>query len=172
MGAGLLAKVVNDNACFLDERGALRFFASKPAPTEKQLCFCSGFSHSGRLSGRRAFAFDLDLTAPFSPRPNAGIAERVNRQDAGLAAPGHGWPVAAARFAVPERGNAEPKRGADRRGRAFWLLCRFCKVTRCKSETIGRRYLNNGYVPHQALLLSHCMKPFFTGTAGASCVKL
>ncbi|WP_330213821.1 hypothetical protein, partial [Pseudomonas sp. Z18(2022)] len=46
------------------------------------------FTHSGRLSGRRALAFDLDLTAPFSPRPNAGIEERVNRQDAGLAATG------------------------------------------------------------------------------------
>jgi len=39
----LLAKVVNDDAGILDERGALRFFASKPAPTEKQICFRSGF---------------------------------------------------------------------------------------------------------------------------------
>src|SRR5471032_2267027 len=50
VGAGLLAKVVNDDACFLDERAALTFFASKPAPTEKHLCFRSGpcpcFSHS------------------------------------------------------------------------------------------------------------------------------
>jgi len=29
----LLAKVVNDDAGILDERGGLRFFASKPAPT-------------------------------------------------------------------------------------------------------------------------------------------
>ncbi|WP_421728430.1 hypothetical protein, partial [Pseudomonas yamanorum] len=43
VGAGLLAKVVNDDAGILDERGALRFFASKPAPTEKQICFRSGF---------------------------------------------------------------------------------------------------------------------------------
>ncbi|PMU66304.1 hypothetical protein C1X81_30605 [Pseudomonas sp. FW215-L2] len=42
MGAGLLAKVVNDDAGILDERGALRFFASNPAPTEKQICFRSG----------------------------------------------------------------------------------------------------------------------------------
>jgi hypothetical protein len=33
VGAGLLAKVVNDDAGILDERGTLRFFASKPAPT-------------------------------------------------------------------------------------------------------------------------------------------
>ncbi|AHC38024.1 hypothetical protein U771_27760 [Pseudomonas gorinensis] len=30
---GLLAKNVNDNACILDKRVALRFFASKLAPT-------------------------------------------------------------------------------------------------------------------------------------------
>ena len=43
VGAGLLAKVVNDDAGILDERGALRFFASKPAPTEKQIGFRFGF---------------------------------------------------------------------------------------------------------------------------------
>jgi hypothetical protein len=32
----LLAKVVNDDAGILDERGGLRFFASKLAPTEKE----------------------------------------------------------------------------------------------------------------------------------------
>jgi len=31
----LLAKNVNDNACFLSERGACEFFASKLAPTKK-----------------------------------------------------------------------------------------------------------------------------------------
>jgi hypothetical protein len=36
VGAGLLAKVVNDDAGNLDDRGALQFFAGKPAPTEKQ----------------------------------------------------------------------------------------------------------------------------------------
>ncbi|GLH48565.1 hypothetical protein RS3R2_22500 [Pseudomonas lactis] len=29
----MLAKNVNDNACFLNERGAFEFFASKLAPT-------------------------------------------------------------------------------------------------------------------------------------------
>jgi hypothetical protein len=29
VGASLLAKNVNDNACFLNERGACEFFASK-----------------------------------------------------------------------------------------------------------------------------------------------
>jgi hypothetical protein len=35
VGASLLAKNVNDNACFLNERGACEFFASKLAPTKK-----------------------------------------------------------------------------------------------------------------------------------------
>ncbi len=100
------AMVVNDDVGVLNERGDLRLFAGKPAPTEKQLCFCfgfcSGFYHSSRPVGRCALAFDFDLTAPFSPRPNAGIEERVNRQDAGLAATGQGRAVAAARGAILE----------------------------------------------------------------------
>ncbi|MDP9213022.1 MAG: hypothetical protein M3Q41_03435, partial [Pseudomonadota bacterium] len=68
--------------------------------TVPALAFDLVSKHSSRPVGRCAFAFDL--TAPISPRPNAGIAERVNRQDAGLAAPGHGWPGAAARFVLPE----------------------------------------------------------------------
>src|SRR5476651_686031 len=71
--------------------------------------------------------------------PHSGSTKRA-------AATGQGRAVAATRGAIPERGNAEPKRGADRRGRAFWLLCRFCKVTRCKSETNSSRYRRNGYV--------------------------
>ncbi len=35
----MLAKVVNDDAGILDERGALRFFASKLAPTENSFAF-------------------------------------------------------------------------------------------------------------------------------------
>ncbi|QCY13701.1 hypothetical protein ELQ88_24665 [Pseudomonas sp. MPC6] len=33
VGAGLPAKVVNENAWFLIKRGAFEFFAGKPAPT-------------------------------------------------------------------------------------------------------------------------------------------
>ncbi|MEX5511015.1 hypothetical protein, partial [Pseudomonas paralactis] len=33
VGASLLAKNVNDNACLLNQRGACEFFASKLAPT-------------------------------------------------------------------------------------------------------------------------------------------
>lgn len=34
----MLAKDVNDNACLLDNRGALKFFASKLAPTFGFVC--------------------------------------------------------------------------------------------------------------------------------------
>jgi len=37
VGAGLPAMVVNDDVGILNERGVLRFFAGKPAPTEKRL---------------------------------------------------------------------------------------------------------------------------------------
>ncbi|KAA0947103.1 hypothetical protein FQ186_26110 [Pseudomonas sp. ANT_H14] len=37
----MLAMVVNDDAGILNHRGALRFFASKLAPTEKRTGFCS-----------------------------------------------------------------------------------------------------------------------------------
>ncbi|NCE89921.1 hypothetical protein DK871_07385 [Pseudomonas sp. L13] len=38
----MLAKNVNDNACFLTERGVCEFFASKLAPTESGICFVVG----------------------------------------------------------------------------------------------------------------------------------
>ncbi|CRM52178.1 hypothetical protein [Pseudomonas sp. 24 E 13] len=50
VGASLLAKNVNDNACFLIERGACEFFASKLAPTKS---IGSGiFPETGQLSER------------------------------------------------------------------------------------------------------------------------
>jgi len=92
-------------------------------------------------------AFDLDLKRPVKPRwPNAGLNPWVTRQDAGLAALGQGWPIAAAHGFKPERGHTEPRRGAEWWGEAFCLLLRFSKVSRCKSGTNSRRYPNNGYV--------------------------
>ncbi|CAN2968069.1 hypothetical protein METHPM2_1300019 [Pseudomonas sp. PM2] len=73
----------------------------------------------------------------------------VTRQDAGLAAPRHGWRVAAAHGFKPAFGHTEPERGAEWWGKSpfgyFWGS--FPKVTRCQSGTLGGRYLNNGYVP-------------------------
>jgi hypothetical protein len=61
--------------------------------------------HSSRPVGRCALAFDLDfdLRRPVKPRwPNAGFGAWVTRQDAGLAALGQGWPIAAAHGPKPE----------------------------------------------------------------------
>ena len=54
VGASLLAKNVNDNACILDERGVFEFFASKLAPTGVCVCVyvCGGVIR-GRRPGRR-----------------------------------------------------------------------------------------------------------------------
>jgi len=60
---------------------------------------------SGRQWSALAFdlAFDLDLRRPVKPRwPNAGLNPWVTRQDAGLAALGQGWPIAAAHGFKPE----------------------------------------------------------------------
>ncbi len=47
---GVPTMVVNDDMGFLDECGALRFFASKLAPTEKRIdpgtSFCSAFDQA------------------------------------------------------------------------------------------------------------------------------
>ena len=104
--------------------------------------------HSSRPVGRCALAFDLDLRRPVKPRwPNAGSTERVNRQDAGLAATGQGRPVSAARFVLPERGHTEPRRGAEWWGKSLLVTFELLsKVTRCKSGTHISHPPNNGYV--------------------------
>ncbi|SER03940.1 hypothetical protein SAMN03159354_02713 [Pseudomonas sp. NFPP19] len=53
--------------------------------------------------------------------------------------------------AMPERGNAEPRRGAGCGGRRplvtlGWPAFRISKVTRCKSGTLSSRDRSNGYV--------------------------
>src|SRR5471032_3328788 len=69
--------------------------------------------------------------------------------DAGLAAPGHGWPMAAGpRSRTGARACRAWARHRTTGAKALWLLSRFSKVTRCKSETLGGRYRSNGYVHH------------------------
>ncbi|WP_421558578.1 hypothetical protein [Pseudomonas canadensis] len=87
--------VVNDDAANQNERSGLTFFAGKPAPTEDEK----------RIHDAKRVAFDLafDLRRPVKPRwPNAGFGAWVTRQDAGLAALGQGWPIAAAHGFKPE----------------------------------------------------------------------
>jgi hypothetical protein len=98
---------VNDNPPCLDERAAWKSIASRLAPTMGSRTD----QQSGRLSGRLAFAFDLDLAFDFLA-PSRGRVEVLRSgktgKDAGLAALGQGWPIAATHGAGPERGHAEP----------------------------------------------------------------
>ncbi len=67
--------------------------AGKPAPTRGTRTL----RRSGRLSGRLALLVILILGAPLNHAGrNPILIWGVNRQDAGLAALGHGWPIAAA----------------------------------------------------------------------------
>ncbi|MGY3175052.1 hypothetical protein ACVWYU_004472 [Pseudomonas sp. TE12234] len=56
---------------------------------------------------------------------------------------------------IPQRRDAESKRGAGRRGEPFWVLFagpalrRLKKVPRRKGETASRHYRSNGYVRNQ-----------------------
>ncbi len=66
--------------------------------------------------------------------------------DAGLAAPGHGWPMAAGpRSRTGARACRALARHRTKGAKALWLLSRFSKVTRRKGETNSRRYRKNGY---------------------------
>ncbi|PKH14560.1 hypothetical protein CIB54_24180 [Pseudomonas fluorescens] len=61
VGASLLAKNVNDNACILDERGVYEFFASKLAPTgenrrQKKPGFWGGESGLRPLGVKQGYA--------------------------------------------------------------------------------------------------------------------
>ncbi|TWR69744.1 hypothetical protein FIV40_18500, partial [Pseudomonas marginalis] len=67
----------------------------------------------------------FDLKSPRQTRwPNAGFGAWVTRQDAGLAALGQGWPIAAAHAPKPSFGHTEPRRGAECWGKSpfgyFW----------------------------------------------------
>ena len=135
------------------------------------------FPGSGRLSGRRAVDLDLDfdLRRPVKPRwPNAGITERVNRQDAGLAAMGQGRAIAAARGVMPAFGHTEPRRGAEWWGKSpfgyFWGS--FPKVTRRKGGTHFSRYPNNGYVPSAPHDNRRCVDTYAAMTAAQTTVML
>ena len=76
-------------------------------------------------------------------------------RDAGLAAPRHGWRVAAPplppnhwRITGTPSLSEVPSGGA----RAFCLLCRSCKVSRRQGGTLCGRYRSNGYVHNPTVL--------------------
>ncbi|AZD08249.1 outer membrane protein AlgE [Pseudomonas chlororaphis] len=119
----------------------LRLLRSRSQPAAA----ATGNVFSDRPTGRSPRVV-FDFLAPSGGRVEVLRSGQPGR-DAGLAAPGHGWPVAAAHGAGPERGN--PSLGEDRTlgARALWLLWGSSKVTRRKGETLSGRYRSNGYVP-------------------------
>ena len=121
-----------------------RFSRASLAPTGNRVCFC--FSPLIRPSVSSPSAFDLSA-------PSRGRVEVLRSgqpgMDAGLAAPGHGWPMAAGpRSRTGARACRATARHRMSGARAFGYFALF-KVTRCKSGTISSRYRRNGYVPNQ-----------------------
>src|SRR5471030_1009174 len=86
-------------------------------------------------------------------RPSGGSAQWATRHGCRISRPrpwmaDGGGPTEQDRSeGMPSQGEA-PNEGAE----ALWLLSRFSKVTRCKSETTSSRYRRNGYV-HKAACL-------------------
>jgi len=146
-GRRIAAMVVNDNACCLNERAVQTLFAGKPAPTGNPIRFC--FSPLIRPSVSSPSA--LDLSAPSRGRAQV-LRSGQPGMDAGLAAPGHGWPMAAGpRSRTGARAWRALARHRTKGARALGYLGLF-QVTRRKGETISGRYRRNGYVhPHIAI---------------------
>ncbi|MCP1519294.1 hypothetical protein J2Y74_003604 [Pseudomonas migulae] len=90
--------------------------------------------------------------------------------DAGLAAPGHGWPMAAGpRSRTGARVWRALARHRTKGARALWLLWGFSKVTRCKSETNTSHHQKNGYSHHATPNRRQTKTP---GKSRASCIDL
>ncbi len=126
--------------------GQLGRDAELAAPGHGWPAAATGNVFSDRPTGRSPRVV-FDFLAPSGGRVEVLRSGQLGR-DAELAAPGHGWPVAAAHGAGPERGNPSPSEDRTLGARAFGYFGLF-KVTRRKGETLSRRYRSNGYVHGQ-----------------------
>ncbi|AZE23291.1 hypothetical protein C4K08_2864 [Pseudomonas chlororaphis subsp. aureofaciens] len=127
--------------------GQLDKDAELAAPGRGWPAAVTGITAKSRPAGRPP-RIAFDFLAPSGGRVEVLRSGQLGR-DAELAAPGHGWPVAAAHGAGPERGNPSPSEDRTLGARALWLLWGFSKVTRRKGGTLSSRYRSNGYVHGQ-----------------------
>jgi len=96
------------------------------AEVSTQLCRPPVAADGNHDAKRVALDLALDLLlilgGPVKPRwPNAGLNSWLTRRPAGLAAPRHGWRVAAAHGFKSAFGHTEPKRGAEWWGKSALL---------------------------------------------------
>jgi len=77
----------------------------------------------GRPEGRLVFDFDRRRPVNHAGRTQA-LRSGETGKDAGLAALGQGWPIAATRGAMPECGHTEPGRGTKWWGKSALVTFR------------------------------------------------
>ncbi len=114
------------------------------AGSYRRLVYMSGMSERSsegeRVRKMSQVGFQAASAAVAVVAPSRGRVEVLRSgqpgKDAGLAAPGHGWPMAAGpRSRTGARVCRATARHRTKGAKALWLLSRFSKVTRCKSET-------------------------------------
>ena len=117
-----------------------------PSPASRLLQF-------GMRADRRVRSARRPPRFGFGGAPSRGRVEVLRSgqpgMDAGLAAHGHGWPIAAGpRSRTGARACRALARHRTKGARAFGYFALF-KVTRRKGGTLSRRYRSNGYVHDQ-----------------------
>ena len=127
-----------------------------PSPASRLL---QGIGVHIRNEGTRApksqVGFQAASAAVAVVAPSRGRAQVLRSgqpgMDAGLAAPGHGWPMAAGpRSRTGARAWRALASHRTKGAKALWLLSRFSKVTRRKGETNSSHHRSNGYAPEQS----------------------
>jgi hypothetical protein len=98
----LLAKNVNDDACQQDKHRAFKTFASKLAPTGDR-CDTNRWVHTVNVGAAEGcdllilplLWFLILICCPFPRGRTQALRRGYRGKDAAVAAPGHGWPMAA-----------------------------------------------------------------------------
>ena len=156
VGASLLAMDVNDYASCLDERVVWTSIASRLAPTMGSRTYLQSGRLSGRLAVAVALAFDFLATSRgFVPVLRSGLNRhgcRFSRAGPRMAQRGGPCRSEHAREKPESTTGCQAPRVIVDLHREHARSYRpggvpFFQVTRCKSETIGGRYRNNGYTP-------------------------